>query len=146
MPTTGRLVGAICFGALGFYLGYLAHPFFEEGRIPHYWWFLCGASGAWSGWVVVGKNAGKGYSSAIGNGLTGGAALIFWILFIISFADMIDKSFRRSYNDPLEALVDVFQIGIEHALRLGQTDVVVAAFLGSVLLGIVTEFFGRRFA
>ena len=55
MPTTGRLVGAICFAALGLYLGYLAQPFFEEGRIPTYWWPLCGLAGAWSGWVVVGK-------------------------------------------------------------------------------------------
>jgi len=146
MPTTGRLVGAICFAALGLYLGYLAQPFFEEGRIPTYWWPLCGLAGAWSGWVVVGKRAGRGYSPAIGNGLTGTATLIFWILFIMSFVDMIEKSFRRSYDDPLEALVDVFQLGIEHAVRLGQMDVIVTALVGGVLAGIVTEFFGRRFA
>ena len=146
MPTTGRLVGALCFAALGLYLGYLAQPYFEEGRIPSYWWPLCGLAGVWTGWVVVGKRVGLGFSSSIGNGLTGLAAMVFWILFIMSFTDMIKKSFRRSYDDPLEALVNVFQIGIEHAVRLGQSDVIVAGLVGGVIAGIVTEVFGRRFS
>lgn len=144
MPTGGRLVGAICFAALGAYLALLAIPFFEDGQVPSFWWPLCILAGVWSGWVVVGKRVGQGYSAAIGNGLTGTATLIFWIIFVISFVDMIEKSFRRSYDDPLEAIVNVFELGIEHALRLGQMDVIVAALVGGVIGGIVTEFFGRR--
>lgn len=145
MPTAGRLIGAICFGALGAYLGLLAIPYFEDGRVPSFWWPLVALAGVWSGWVVVGKRGGLGYSSAIGNGLTGVATTIFWILFVTAFADMIQKSFRRSYDDPLEAIVNVFELGIEHGIRLAQSDVILAALIGGVVAGLITEFFARRY-
>ena len=145
MPTAGRLIGAICFAALGAYLGLLALPYFEDGQVPSYWFPLCAGAGLWSGWVVVGKRAGLGYSSGIGNGLTGVATTIFWILFAISSADMIKKSFRKSYDDPLEAIVNIFELGLEHAIRLGQSEVVVTALVGGVVAGLITEFFARRY-
>jgi len=144
MPTGGRLVGAICFAALGAYLALLCLSYFEDGQIPRFWWPLCCLAGVWSGWVVVGKRVGLGYSASIGNGLTGTAALVFWIVFVIAFVDMVEKSFRKSYGDPLEAIVNVFELGLEHALRLGQADVIVAALVGGVIGGLVTEFLGRR--
>lgn len=145
MPTGGRLIGAICFGFLGAYIAYIAGPLFEDGRQPNYWFPLCGLAGIWSGWVVVGKRAGRGYSSGVGNGLTGAAAMIFWILFLMSFADMISKSLRRSYDDPVEALVNVFEIASEYAVRFATADVIIALLVGGVVGGLVTEFFGRRF-
>lgn len=145
MPTAGRLAGAIAFGVLGAYLAFITIPLFEEGKQPGYWWFLCIGAGVWSGWVVVGKRAGRGYGSGIGNGLTGVVAQVFWILFIFSSMVMLQKSLRRSYDGPVEAVVNIFELMIEHAMPFATSDVLTAIGVGGVLGGLVAEYYGRRY-
>ena len=145
MPTAGRLAGAFAFALLGAYLAYLTIPLFEEGRTPSYWWPLTIGAGFWSGWVVVGSRVGRGTSAAIGNGLTGIAAQLFWTLFLMSGVDMIKKAMRKSYDNVLEAIVNIFELGAEHAVNLGSMEVIVTALAGGVLCGFFAEFFGRRF-
>ena len=144
MPTAGRLFGAIAFAVLGGVIAFLISPLFEEGKQPSYWYPLCVLTGVWSGWVVVGKRAGKGYSSGIGNGLTGVAALSFWILFLQSFVDMLGKSFRRSYDGPVEAVVNVFEIMIEYVQDFGSANLLVTVLVGGVIAGLFAEFFAKR--
>jgi hypothetical protein len=144
MPTAGRLVGAITFALLGAYLAYLTAPLFKEGRIPSYWWPLTIGAGLWAGWVVVGARVGRGYRAAMGNGITGIAAQIFWILFVLSAVDMIKKSLRKSYDNPLEAVVNVFELGAEHAVVLGTKEVIVFAIAAAIVSAVLAEYFSRR--
>ena len=146
MPTAGRLAGALAFAVLGAYLAQLTMPLFKEGRIPSYWLPLTIGAGLWAGWVVVGSRAGRGSRPAIGNGLTGAFAQVFWILFVISGVDMVKKSLRKSYDNPLEALVNVFELGAEHAIALGSSEVLVTIVVGGIIGGLFTEFFAKRFS
>ena len=145
MPTTGRLTAAIALAALGFYIAYLAVPEFEEGRVPGYWYPLCIGLGAICGWIVIGSRSNRGYSAAVGNGLTGMAALVFWIVFIVSFMDMIQKSLRRSYDGPVEAVIGVFQLSLELAMDLYTNDIGIALVVGGIAAGLFSEFWAKRF-
>lgn len=145
MPTAGRLAGALCFALLGALLAYLTIPLFKEARVPSFWWPLTIGSGLWAGWVVVGSRVGRGISSAIGNGLTGVAAQVFWILFVLASVEMVQKSLRKSYDSALEAIVNVFELGIGHAVVFGANmDVLTAIVAGGIVCGLIAEFFGRR--
>ena len=145
MPTAGRLTAAIALALLGGYLAWLSAPEFDEGAMPSYWYPLCILTGVWAGWVVMGKRAGRGYSAAVGNGITGVVAMVFWILFIHSFVLMIRKSLRRIYDGPIEAVIDVFQLSLELAQELFITDIGVALVAGAVGAAFFSEFYARRF-
>jgi len=145
MPTAGRLAAAIALAVLGGYVAYLIFPLFDEGSAPSYLYPLCVLAGVWSGWVVIGKRAGRGYTSGLGNGITGVLAMVFWISFVMSAMDMISKSMRRSYDGPVEAIVNVFEIMLEYALELYTNEVGMVLAIGAVAAGLFTEFFAKRF-
>ena len=144
MPTAGRLFAAIAFAVIGAYFAFRIAPLFDEGQEPGFWYPLCVLAGVWSGWVVVGKRAGSGYSAAIGNGLTGIVAQFFWIIFLVSFFDMIQKSMRRSYDGPVEAIVNVFQLGMDYVLEMGSIELGLTALAAGAVGGLFAEFFALR--
>ena len=145
MPTAGRLIAGVVLAALGAVIAFLTGPLFDEGQEPSYWFPLCILAGLWSGWVVMGKRAGRGYSAAVGNGVTGVLAQVFWILFIVSSVEMVKKSLRRIYDGAVEAAIDVFAIMTELAGTLASWDVVVALVVGAVVAAFVSEFYAKRF-
>lgn len=145
MPTAGRLTGAMAFAALGAYIAYLTSPLFEEGTQPGYWWPLCIAAGVWAGWFLVGKRAGNGITSAIGQGITGVIAQVFWILFIFSAMIMLQKSMRRSYDGPVEAVVNVAEIAFAEAQTFYSLELVLTLLGGGIAASLFAEYFGKRF-
>lgn len=145
MPTAARLAAAIAFAALGAYIAYVTAPMFEDGSMPSFWWPLCIGAGVWAGWFMVGKWAGRGTSAAIGNGLTGVMAQVFWIMFIYCFMIMIQKSLRRSYDGPVEAVVNVFEIIIEEAQFFYSLEFVGTLLAMGIAGGLFTEYFGKRY-
>jgi hypothetical protein len=146
MPTAARLTASICFGALGLAFAFLALAYFEEARGPSYWFPLNGAVGVVVGWIVAGSRVGKGTGSAIGNGITAGMALLFWVFFLMSFAEMIDKSMRNSYDGPVEAVVGVFEIMGDYAVQFAIIELGVLMLIGSIIAGLVIEFAGSRWS
>ena len=145
MPTAGRLAGAISFLILGLALAFIAMPLFEEGKMPSWWFPLAGAAGLWTGWVVVGTRTGNGWAAGIGNGITGVVALVFWIMFLFSFFEMIKKSMRNSYDGPMDAVMNVFELMYKNAIQLFNIEMGIAMVVGGLLAGLFSEFFGKRF-
>ncbi len=145
MPTAGKLVAAILWGAMAWYVSELVKPAFPEGtsfgRFSEYNILI----GLVVGWVVAGSRVGKGYVSAVGYGVTATVALMFWGLFIYSFVQMIKRSLRKLYDGATEAVISVFELSIEYAKLVFTSDVLVTLAVGAVIAGITTEYFGRRF-
>ena len=144
MPTAGRLSAAICFALLGVGFAYLATPFFSEARAPWFWYPLNGVVGIIVGWKVVGSRVGRGMAAGLGNGITGTVALLFWVLFFMSFAEMIRKSMRKAYDDPLEAVVGVFEIMGEYVIQFADVQLGIFLAVGSLVVGFIVEFIGSR--
>ena len=145
MPTAGRLTAAICFAALALGFAYLSTQFFPEARAPWFWFPLNGLVGIGVGWTVVGSRVGRGFSAGLGNGITGTVATLFWVLFFMSFAEMIRKSMRRAYDDPVEAVVGVFEIMGEYAVDFADVNLAIYLAVATIVVGIIVEFIGSRY-
>ncbi len=148
MPTGGKLVGAIFFGMLAFFISDLIKPLLVESHGTKLEWFSRwnGLVGILMGWQLIGKTAGKTYRSSLGMGLTTFAATVFWCLVLWSAWEMLQRSMRRSYDGAVEALQDMTQLFIEYAVFAAQQDIVMAAVIGALFCGWVTEYFARRWS
>ena len=145
MPTAGRLAAALTFFIYGWYIALEAAIFFPEGNPPSYVIPLSIFVGVLVGWMVVGSRAGRGYMAAIGNGLTGAAAYTFWMIFLISFYNMIRKSLRRLYDGPMDAITDVFNLMLEQALAFYDIPLIVSVIVGGVFCAMIAEYFAKRY-
>lgn len=145
MPTAGRLSGAVIFALLGWYFATVSVPFFPESRPPDWWMSTCTIVGLLLGWRLVGTRAGHGYNPAFGIGLTAGAALGAWLLFILSVVQMIKNSMRLRYDGPMEAVVDTFNLMLEFAIQFQSVQLVLTLLIGGVLCAWITEAFGQRY-
>lgn len=147
MPTAARLVAAIALAALGWFASELIKPLIEAqtGRTEFGAFSAINlVIGAVCGWIVIGKRAGRGYSAAIGNGITGTAALVFWGLFVQAVAEMVRLSLARRYDGPIEAIAAVFELIVDYGAYLLDAQVLVALFAGAIVAGVSSEYAARR--
>ncbi len=148
MPTGAKLIAAIFFGILAYFISDLIKPYLVETEgtnlTPFSWWNAL--IGVVMGWQLIGKTAGKSYRNSFGMGLTTFAATVFWCLVLWSGVEMIDKSMRQAYGGAVEALQDMTQIFVEYAVLMAQNDVLIASVVGALFCGWVTEFFGKRWS
>lgn len=144
MPTGAKLVAALAFAALAFFLSDLIKPLYPEGT--QFGWFspLNAAIGAVMGWRIMGTGAGDTYRRTFGYGLTTLAATVFWCLLIWSGHEMLINSTRLRYDGPVEALQEMAQIYVDHARTAGVSQVIWPALIGALFAGWLTHFFASR--
>lgn len=144
MYTMPRLVAAILLAAVGFLASELIKPLMPEGTQFGWFNYVNAGLGAIMGWVVIGKRVGRGITAAIGNGMTGAAALLFWGLFTQSVNEMLKLSLRRRYDGPVEALTDMMRIGVEWGLAIATAPVLGTIFVGGIIAALVAEVSARH--
>jgi len=145
MPTTGRLVAAVLFAALSWYVSELTKPLFPEGSDQGKMSEVNAAIGFFVGWLVAGSRARGPWSSAVGYGLTAAVAAFFWCLFLQSFAEMIVKSLRKQYDGPVEAVVSVFEIMLEFGTLVATPQIIATILIGGIVAGLITESAARKY-
>lgn len=146
MPTAGRLSAAVFFFIFGWHVALEATPFFPDGVAP---WFMLPVSitvAVLVGWVVVGSRAGGGYFSAIGIGITAAVTYAIWYLFVMCFEEMISRALRRSYDGPIEGLVDVFDLMLDLGARLADQNLLITIVAGAIICALISEYFGKRYS
>jgi len=77
--------------------------------------------------------------------VTGTVALVFWVLLLYSFFEMIKKSMRNSYDGPMDAIMNVFELMYRNALQLFNAEIGIAMVVGGVIAGLFSEYFGKKF-
>jgi hypothetical protein len=148
MPTAGKLIGAIVFAALAYFVGDLIRPLLIEtkgtrtGGLPVVNAFI----GLLMGWRIMGKGAGKTYRASFGYGLTTLAAIVFWCLVFWSGYEMIQKSMKGRYDGAMHALKNMAELAIDYAKLVAVDEVVVPALVGALFVSWLTEFFARRWS
>ncbi|WP_281982702.1 TrgA family protein [Thalassorhabdomicrobium marinisediminis] len=145
MPTTGRFVGAVLFGALAWYTSLLIIPLFPEGTNLGWFQEVNTLFGLIAGWSVAGSRAGTGYVSAFSYGLTAMVAMVVMALFFNSTVVMIEQSLRRRYGGPGEAVTAVFELFMEHGSMMLTPAIVGTLVFGGTGAGLVVEFFAKRY-
>ncbi|MBT3140357.1 tellurium resistance protein [Phaeobacter gallaeciensis] len=139
MPTAARLVAAVCLALIAFLVSGMVIPLMPEGMDFGYFTWVNVVLGVLCGWIVMGKRAGHGLTGAINNGLTGGAALIFWGLFVQGTYEMVRRAMKNRYDGPFEALLSIFEIGFEYGTTIFVPNIIATVLVGSVLAGLATE-------
>ncbi|NDV00738.1 TrgA family protein [Pseudoroseicyclus sp. CLL3-39] len=138
------MVSALMFAGLALIVATSIVPLYPPGVIgPNFGWWNA-ALAVVIGWLVLGRQAGHGYVTAIGIGLTTSAALALWSLFLFSFAQMIDRSFQKVYDGPTEALVDVFRYMWENLQAVAVQEVLLTLAIGGAVIGVVVEYVSHR--
>lgn len=148
MPTGGKLVGAIAFAALAYFLSDLVKPLLAESEGGRVGWLspVNALVGAVLGWRVMGRGAGRRYVQAFGYGLTTMLATLFWCLLFWSGHKMLIQSTRLAYDGPMEALQAMGGQFVEYFRMLLVPEVAVPAIVGALFMGWLTEFFARRWS
>lgn len=147
MPTGGKLVAAITFAVLAYWISDLVKPLLPEGSRIGWLSPVNGLIGLVMGWTILGRGAGKTYRQAFGYGLTTLAATAFWALICWSGYEMIRRSLRLYYDGPVEALQEMAALFIEYGREyLLPNEVLVPAIVGAIFMSWLTEFFARRWS
>ena len=144
MPTGARAIGAVTFMVVGWLIAnaYVANMPFDEA--VGYFRELTGLIGLFTGWSLMGSSTGHGYIAAVGTGWRTLIVVIFWALLGFAIWDMLITSTKMRYNDPMEALVDVFAIMLDRSQVLVSVDCLIVFFVGGAIAGMLTESAARR--
>ncbi len=146
MPTGGKLIGALVFAALAYFLTDLIKPLLPEGTQVGWFSPINSAIGFLMGWTILGKGAGKTYRQAFGYGFTTLAATVFWSLIWWAGYNMIKQSMRLRYDGPVEALQEMAQQVVVYAKLAAVPEVIWPAVVGTAFVSWFTEFFARRWS
>ena len=145
MPTMGRLIGAILYGALAWYTSLLIIPLFPPEAPLGLFQEVNTVFGLIAGWSVAGSRAGTGYVAAFSYGLTALVAMVVMALFFNSAVVMVEQSLRKRYGGPGEAVTAVFEMFVEHGTMILTPEIITTLLVGGIGAGLVTEFFGQRY-
>ena len=146
MPTAGKLVACLAFGAVGFWVGTLAIATLTEISRIAYLAPLGAVVGAGIGWIVVGPDMSQGVMRGLSSGLKGAVFFAINYLLIVGIVQMLRLSVRGHYDGPMEALTDVVGQAIEIATVLSTPTVVGALFIGGAVAGMVGAMAGGRWS
>ena len=148
MPTGGKLIGAIAFAALAYFISDLVKPLLidSEGSRTALLSPINAFVGLIMGWRLMGRGAGRTYRQSFGFGLTTIFAITFWCLLIWSGYKMIGRAMDLRYDGPVEALQQMAALFLEYGRLIAVPEVLWPAIIGALFMAWLTEFFARRWS
>ena len=146
MPTGAKLIGALTFMALAYFISDLIKPLLPEGTNVSRLSEINAVVGLLMGWRVMGKGAGSTYKQSFGYGLTTLAATAFWSLLLWSGYEMLQRSMKMYYDGPVEALQEMAALYVEYAKLAAVQEVLLPALVGAIFVSWLTEYFARRWS
>ncbi|WP_126979550.1 TrgA family protein [Frigidibacter oleivorans] len=136
MPTAAKLLAALYLGLVCFAGALAVGSHLPEGADPGWLWAVATGAGLFCGWRVLGPDAGRGSVAAVAAGLRATTLAVLATLFLGAFAAMIQRSMRKLYDGPVEALQDVFRLMLDDARLLLHSDVGGVLIAGAMLAGL----------
>lgn len=146
MPTAARLVAALSLGGLAWLASDMVRPLMPPQTAFGWFNYVNLALGLLCGWFIMGSRAGRGYTEAFGNGLTGVFALVFWAFFAQSFNLMLKQALDKKFEGPVEAIIAIFKNALDYALFLGDVPLIATLLIGGIVCGLLAEFAARRWS
>lgn len=144
MPTAAKLFAALAFTAVGFFGANVAIPHLPEGSQIGAFVPISALVGLVGGWRIMGPEAGQGPFMALSSGLKTTALIVLAALFVFSLERMLVNAFRRAYDGPVDAIVDIIAIGIDYGEILLKPDVFGVLILGGIFAGLLSDWAARR--
>ena len=139
MPTASKLVAALLMALLAWIVSDMIKPLMDEGTDFGKFNIINAGIGFFTGWMVIGRRTGRGWSAAIGVGLTAVVVLVFWGLFLQSVHEMYLDSLKRRFGDPMEAFIAIFDIMWEYVRIIATRQIVTVLAVAGVAIGLLAE-------
>lgn len=137
MPTFARALAALLWAGLAWYVSqFLIEPRFEEGFDAGLFAEVNAVVGLLCGWMIMGPRAGIGFVTSMGIGFTTSAMTVFWSLFAHSFYEMILRSLQKQYDGPVEAVIAVFELGVESLVLMSTIEIWGVLLIGGMVAGV----------
>jgi hypothetical protein len=146
MPTAPKLIAALLFAALAYFVSDLVKPLLPDGTQVGLLSQVNALVGAFFGWRIMGMRAGNSMQASLGYGLTTAFAITFWSLLIWCGYLMVIQSTRLRYSGPLEAIQGMFEMMWSYALAMATAPVLGSLILGALVFGWLTEQVARRYS
>lgn len=116
-----------------------------EGADPGNFVLICVLIGGATGWMVMGRLAGKGYRPAMAQGIRTTAVMMFYVFLVFSIYEMLRQSVRMRYGNPTEAVAGIFEQASEYGNSLlSAVDVIAILFVGGILAAWLSEWASKR--
>ncbi|WP_417524884.1 TrgA family protein [Marinovum sp.] len=144
MPTIPKLVAAISLSVLAYVVSKMVMELMPESTDFGIFLPLNMAIGFFTGWLYTGPLATTRLADALSFGFTGAAILAFVALFAQSVNEMTRLSMRHRYGGPMEAIVDVFQIGVDYGQKAFTLEVLMTLAVGGFIAGLLSYLASRR--
>jgi hypothetical protein len=144
MPTAAKLFAAFALAVVAFFTAEIIKPHMEDGTQFGAFVPISALIGLVCGWRILGPEAGRGWYSSANSGLKSAVILLALALFLFSTYEMLVLAFRRTYDGPMEAVVDIVSIGVDYLSAIFAPDVILALFGGAILAGLLSEWAARR--
>lgn len=144
MPTFARLVAALLLAGLGFGVAQLVPPYFPEGMALGMVAPVAAGAGLLVGWAFLGRRLGRHSGAAVSLGLTASISQTLLTLLVFAGDKVLERALRRTYENITDAVVGLFEAGVEYGEKLAQPDIIVAILLGGVIAGAITSWVARR--
>ncbi|CTQ50823.1 TrgA family protein [Jannaschia donghaensis] len=152
MPTPAKLVAAILFAALCWFVGEaIVRYTLEEGVRVGLFREVLAAGGLIVGWRTIGSAATGpvGRGNSIPNVITSGfaAAFVFLVLGLLfhSFGVMIAESLEGKYNAIGRAASAWMGFLVEDAMTVWHPVILGLLFVGGAVIGLIAGVVGRRY-
>lgn len=147
MPTAARLFAALGFAAVAFFASESFIFELPEGTRVGMFSQVNALIGALSGWMVMGRLAGRGMGPAVTSGLRTTAVMVFYVVVLQCLYLMITRSMDLRYNGPGDAIQGFFELIMENGyLMITSVPVMLILLVGGVLAGWLTEWSARRWS
>lgn len=145
MPTSSRLFAALGFAVMIFFASEIYKGYLPEGVqvamlsvVNVVVAFICG-------WKFMGHRVGKGYWAAAGYGLSTMAISLLYILLIWSIYEMLRRSLRKLYDEPMEAIKAAAELMSDYALLMfTDPQVPIVIVVGGILAAMLAEWMYRH--
>ena len=144
MPTAGKLVSAIGLGALAWFATAVVKAIWPVEQNFGYFSPFAALVGLVMGWRVMGRRLGRGYVQGISAGWTGLFALVFWVVLLLAFYEMIQRSLKLRYDGPFDAALGMGEIALTYLANAAHLPLVGLLLGGAAVLGLVAEAITRR--
>lgn len=145
MKTTfAHAFAAVLWAGLAWYTSELIKPLFPDEINLGYYSEFNAFVGLLMGWNIAGNAARTNWPAALSYGWTTTFFTVLVALFLQCFGQMIRNSYKRYYDNALEALTAVFELMIEFAPIMLDAEVIGTLVIGGALGGLATEFVARR--
>lgn len=145
MPTAAKLAAAVFFGALAWYVSQLIEPLFPEGTDMGRFAEYNALVGMVIGWCIAGARARTTWPNAVAYGLTAALSMTLMALFLHSATIMISQSFRKVYEGPMEAMIDVVRIMVDNFQKVSTLEIMGTLLVGGIVAGLATEWVARNY-